>query len=158
MDVHRIGFTQLLHSNNASDEGRRINIILVHGLRGHPRHTWESSRKVPSTHRGSDTKASSKRKYFKSLLKPRPSGSSTADQDTSEACAVFWPQDYLIEDIPEARVWTYGYNAEVIGGLFQSNNQNSVSQHGRDLAVKAEREVENEVDYTTVSIQDVKKY
>jgi hypothetical protein len=113
---------------------------------------------VPSIHKDSDAKASSNRKHFKSLFKPKPSGSSTADQDTSEARTVFWPQDYLIEDIPEARVWTYGYNADVIGGLFQSNNQNSVSQHGRDLAVKAEREIENEVDYTIVSIQDVKKY
>ncbi|PQE18225.1 Vegetative incompatibility HET-E-1 protein [Rutstroemia sp. NJR-2017a WRK4] len=128
-----------------------MSIILVHGLRGHPRHTWESSRKVPSIHRDSDVKASSKQKRFKSLFKPKPSGSSTADQDTSEAHVVFWPQDYLIEDIPEARVWTYGYNADVIGGLFQSNNQNSVSQHGRDLAVKAEREIDNEDPFVFVA-------
>jgi hypothetical protein len=44
-------------------------------------------------------------------------------------------------------VWTYGYNADVIGGLFQSNNKNSVSQHGRDLAVRLEREIDNEVSY-----------
>jgi hypothetical protein len=41
-------------------------------------------------------------------------------------------------------VWTYGYNADVIG-VFQANNKNSVSQHGRDLAVKLEREIENGV-------------
>jgi hypothetical protein len=122
-----------------------ISIILVHGLRGHPRHTWESSRKVPSTYRDPDTEVLSKRKRFKSFFKPKPSGSSTADQDMSEAYAVFWPQDYLIEDIPEARVWTYGYNTDVIGGLFQSNDRNSVSQHGIDLVVKIEREIENEV-------------
>jgi hypothetical protein len=50
----------------------------------------------------------------------------------------------LTHDIPEARVWTYGYNADVIG-VFQANNKNSVSQHGRDLAVKLEREIENGV-------------
>jgi hypothetical protein len=50
----------------------------------------------------------------------------------------------LAHDIPEARVWTYGYNADVIG-VFQANNKNSVSQHGRDLAVKLEREIENRV-------------
>jgi hypothetical protein len=41
-------------------------------------------------------------------------------------------------------VWTYGYNADVIG-IFQTNNKNSVSQHGRDLAIRLDREVENEV-------------
>jgi hypothetical protein len=50
----------------------------------------------------------------------------------------------LTHDILEARVWTYGYNANVIGA-FQANNKNIVSQHGRDLAVKLEREIENGV-------------
>ena len=50
----------------------------------------------------------------------------------------------MVPDIPQARVWTYGYNADVIGGFFQSNNQNSISQHGRNLAVRLEREIENE--------------
>jgi len=58
---------------------------------------------------------------------------------------LFWPDEYLTEDIPEARVWTYGYNADTIGGFFQANNKNSVSQHGQDLLVKVEREIENEV-------------
>jgi hypothetical protein len=74
---------------------------------------------------------------------------STSDDGTSEAhgtgTRVFWPNDYLTQDIPDARIWTYGYNADVIGGLFQANNQNSVSQHGRDLAVRVEREIENKV-------------
>src|SRR3989440_9572847 len=45
---------------------------------------------------------------------PKPSASSD----------VFWPEQYLVSDIASARVWTYGYNADVIGGLFQSNNKN----------------------------------
>ena len=59
---------------------------------------------------------------------------------------LFWPYEYLAKDIPQARVWTYGYNADVVGGLFQASNKNSVSQHGRDLAVRLERDVDNEVD------------
>jgi hypothetical protein len=57
---------------------------------------------------------------------------------------LFWLEEFLTHDIPEARVWTYGYNADVIGA-FQANNKNSVSQHGRDFAVKLEREIENKV-------------
>jgi hypothetical protein len=50
-----------------------------------------------------------------------------------------------VPDLPRARIWTYGYNADVVGGLFQANNKNGVSQHGRDLAVKLDREIDNEV-------------
>ena len=39
----------------------------------------------------------------------------------------------------------YGYNADVIGGLFQVNNRNSISQHGRDLDVRLKRDIEDEV-------------
>lgn len=115
----------------------------MHGLRGHPRHTWEDSRNVSSEDTGAAT--SSKRK-IKSLFKTK-SSTSTADNRTSEdrSAKLFWPDEYLTQDIPEARVWTYGYNADVISGMFQANNQNSVSQHGRDFAVKIEREIENEV-------------
>ena len=69
----------------------------------------------------------------------------TEDSESPAQTEVFWLEEYLASDIPEARIWTYGYNADVIGGLFQSNNKNCVSQHGRDLAVRLEREIKNEV-------------
>ncbi|KAJ8063271.1 hypothetical protein OCU04_008502 [Sclerotinia nivalis] len=157
MDVHCIGFTQLSDNNNARIEDYRVNIIFIHGLRGHPRYTWESSRKVSNTDINSASAASNKSKSlksFKSLFKSKfskPSGSSTISKSLSDIRKVFWLQDYLVEDIHEARVWTYGYNADVIGGLFQANNQNSVLQHGRDLAVKIEREIENEDSFVFVA-------
>ncbi|RYP33538.1 hypothetical protein DL767_004713 [Monosporascus sp. MG133] len=96
---------------------------------------------------------SHKRNVLKALFKSKLSSSasistttSIADNETSEESPnkVFWPDEYLTQDIPEARVWTYGYNADAIGGLFQANNKNSVSQHGRDFAVRVEREIRNE--------------
>lgn len=51
-------------------------------------------------------------------------------------------------------MWTYGYNADVIGGLFQANNKNSISQHGRDLSVRLEREIDNGV-YTSLSAKSL---
>ncbi len=71
-----------------------------------------------------------------------PSSSPTSSPPSS---TVFWPEEYLALDIPQAQVWTYGYNADVIGGLFQANNKNSISQHGRDLSVRLEREIDNGV-------------
>jgi Tetratricopeptide repeat len=60
----------------------------------------------------------SKQKTFKSIFQSR-SSTSTADKTSEERSAgLFWPDEYLTQDIPEARVWTYGYNADAIGGLF----------------------------------------
>ena len=104
-----------------------------------------------NTDTDSASASSSERTSLKSLFKSKsskPSGLSTTSKSISDTHKVFWLQDYLVEDIPDARVWTYGYNADVISDLFQSNNQNSVSQHGRDLAVQVEREIENEVCYS----------
>jgi hypothetical protein len=47
--------------------------------------------------------------------------------------------------MPLANIWTYGYNAMVTEGFFQANNSNSILQHGNDLMVKLERELESNV-------------
>jgi hypothetical protein len=88
--------------------------------------------------------ASSERRGIKAIFRPKASGPADSVRDGPPA-KVFWPHDYIADDIPEARVWTYGYNADTIGGVFAANNKNSVSQHGRDLSVKIEREVDNRV-------------
>src|SRR5437763_235031 len=121
------------------------SVIFIHGLRGHPRDTWTAP---PDTNADTEAKASSdttghKRGGLKSLFGLQRAKAKSTETGTSSN--VFWPEQYLVPDIPSARVWTYGYNADVIGGLFQSNNKNSVSQHGRDLAVRLEREIDNEV-------------
>jgi len=55
-----------------------------------------------------------KRKAFPSIFKK----SASAVDNTSGGSALqklFWLEEFLTHDIPEARVWTYGYNADVIG-------------------------------------------
>lgn len=113
---------------------------------GHPRYTWEDD--LPAESHAGETSASREK-----TTKPRWKIFSTSKSSASPAEAksqgpsarLFWPEAYLLDDVPEARVWTYGYNADVISGLFQANNTNSISQHGRDLAVKLDREIDNEV-------------
>lgn len=157
-DVNRIGFTRLSGSNGARDSPYQVkyvaaglvvemrltkcSIIFVHGLRGHPRKTWEDIRESGSD---ASTAASSKRKTFKSFFKSRSRTPTAATVSGEEQSArLFWPEEFLTEDIPEARVWTYGYNADAIGGMFQANNKNSISHHGRDLAARVGREIDNE--------------
>ncbi len=121
------------------------SIILIHGLRGHPFETWASDRQADDKQAIS---SSSRRKNIRSFFtstKPPGESSSTQRGTSSHEQRVFWPRDYLSEDISQARVWTYGYNADVIGSLFQANNKNNVSGHGRDLKVRLERVIDNEV-------------
>ena len=118
------------------------SIIFVHGLRGHPEETWTSISE--SGHK----RARGPSSYIKSALgsQTSPPESDGVRNNVNEVLPrVFWPRDYLAQDLPQARVWTYGYDAEVIDGVFQANNKNSVSQHGRDLAIKFERDIDNEV-------------
>jgi len=109
---------------------------------------------VDKGNKDAGTTAPRKRDILAALFKSKPSSSASVSVPTSIADSVtneerpkklFWPDEYLTQDISEARVWTYGYNADAIGGLFEANNKNSVSQHGRDFAARFEREIQNEV-------------
>ncbi|KAL2672302.1 hypothetical protein Neosp_013005 [[Neocosmospora] mangrovei] len=134
--VRDIGFTCL----GTSEGSYRFNVIFVHGLRGHPKRTWGGSDETSQT--PTATASGSRGRSIKSFFRrSRPSPNTTPDVELQKP---FWPDEFLAQDLREARVWTYGYNANVIEGLFQASNQNSVSQHGRDLAVRFEREVDNE--------------
>ena len=121
------------------------SIVLVHGLRGHPLQTWASDPQAGDERtEGPSSRRQQIRSFFTPTTPPLESNS-TQERAVSQTQQVFWPKEYLAEDISQARVWTYGYNADVIGGLFQANDKNSVSAHGRDLAVRLEREIDNEV-------------
>ncbi|EUC36943.1 hypothetical protein COCCADRAFT_86924, partial [Bipolaris zeicola 26-R-13] len=149
--VHRLDFTRLTPSTQNDDEFC-VNIIFIHGLRGHPRRTWEGNIKPSSI--GSDATKKSKSLQIRSFFRreqarsPAPEISQAQDPPStptsSSPSSIFWPEEYLVPDIPRACIWTYGYNADVIGGIFKANNQNSISQHGQDLSVRLEREICNE--------------
>ncbi|KAK3990682.1 hypothetical protein QBC44DRAFT_324600 [Cladorrhinum sp. PSN332] len=141
-DVARTGFTLL--SQKADPDLQRFNIIFIHGLRGHPRRTWLGEKVESAVQAAGDPgPSSSKRRVFKRLFQARSAMASRGDAGNTPT-HVFWLEELLAHDIPEARVWTYGYNADVIGGLFQANNKNNVTQHSRDLAAQLERDINNE--------------
>lgn len=91
-----------------------------------------------------ESSRSTKRDSFWSLFF-RSTSMSPPDLPEASSTKVFWPRDYLACDIEEARIWTYGYNADALKGLFEASNQNGVSQHASDLAVRLERDIDNEV-------------
>ncbi|KAI1647572.1 uncharacterized protein F4817DRAFT_103194 [Daldinia loculata] len=142
--IRRNGLTQL---SSPASESCEVNIILVHGLRGHPQTTWEDN----STEKGKQAAPTTRDKISKrisrltSLVSAHNEKSNEEEENenhgtSSKQHKVFWPRDYLAEDFPKARVWTYGYNADVIG-VFEANNKNSISQHGQDFTVRIERNI-----------------
>ncbi|KAL9616022.1 MAG: hypothetical protein Q9160_009060 [Pyrenula sp. 1 TL-2023] len=125
-----------------------LSVVFIHGLRGHPRGTWEAA--AGATY---SSGATEKPKGFRSLIKrgvarspsrsiEQAQASSTISSFTPSPTTVFWPEEYLASDLPQAQLWTYGYDADIVGGLFQANNKNSISQHGRDLDDEAIRRSE----------------
>lgn len=52
---------------------------------------------------------------------------------TDEPSKTFWPQALLAKDLSNARIMTYGYDADVMNAL-QPAGQNSLRDHGNSLA------------------------
>jgi hypothetical protein len=156
------------------------SIIFVHGLWGHPKHTWETTEAVPALVRDDDNdqpleptgRKNSFAKIMRSVsfqkLQYRKTPTSTSiattssedassslglsywetpnsDEMTARPKKVFWPRDLLPLDIPEARISTYGYDADVIGSIQNdSTKMNNLTMHAQDLLAKLDREMKNE--------------
>jgi pimeloyl-ACP methyl ester carboxylesterase len=146
--IHDVGFSKLRQDQLEDDDASQPNIIFVHGLRGHPERTWGHARKKePLTDKpkeGSPAATQPRgRKSLRAWLRRGERAPSMAS-DTSHSEPTnkpFWPYEYLKDDIPQATLWTYGYNSHVVEDLFKANNKNSISQHGRDFSVQLERDV-----------------
>lgn len=134
------------------------SIVLVHGLRGHPKFTWEHT--TVRKERCSLVTNDKDRRWFCTILRfwtrqcteqreleteDQPISSNAQESNSRNTGSVYWPRDLLPLTIPNARIFTYGYNADVIGGLFQASSKNSISQHGQDLMVELGREIRNKV-------------
>ena len=123
----------------------------MHGLNGSPRSTWEygvdTSTSEQSTKVGSDGSRLSNFFYTSGNKRGKVQDSSTAT--AGGALSVFWPVDILSHLVPKARIWTYGYNADVFGGFFKKNNLNSVLNHANDFKVKIRRELRDDVSAIT---------
>src|SRR6266536_5193132 len=151
------------------------SIIFVHGLWGHPKHTWETKAVPPSVRivdnvpssdatgrKNSFTKIMRSVSFQRLQYRKTPTSSSLAttssgntslsvglsywempesNEMTARPKKVFWPRDLLPLDIPEARILTYGYDADVIGSIENdSMKMNNFTTHAQDLLVKLDRE------------------
>jgi hypothetical protein len=153
------------------------SIVFVHGLWGHPRRTWETDSVRAGDDRlslESRRKGSFVEIMRRGSKKPTPSSASsstalihkdttsslvpwnTAQSQESSSGSVqksgkcYWPRDLLPLDIPDAKILTYGYDADVIGSSHGDETKlHNFTSKGQDLLVKLEREIETGVSKTT---------
>ena len=89
----------------------------MHGLFGHPRKTWTA-------------KASRSEKAGAERAQYHPAEEGIEDMPFGDG--VFWPQTLLPAVIPDAKIFSFGYDADV-GGLLSSTSQNTIHQHAGNL-------------------------
>ena len=89
----------------------------MHGLFGHPRKTWTAT-------------AARVEKTGAERAQDHPAGQST--EHSAHEDGVFWPKTLLPAIVPDAKILTFGYDANV-GGFFSSTSQNTIHQHAENL-------------------------
>ncbi|KAH7120233.1 hypothetical protein B0J13DRAFT_411952, partial [Dactylonectria estremocensis] len=140
-----------------------VDIIVIHGLKGHPYKTWTHTPKPPSkptseTRSWVETSEFGKegkrdlirravsRLSWKSGDKTAlriPADASTLDvreENDAKDTTVFWPADLLPAECPGARILTYGYDSKITKYMKGSTNKNSILSHSRDLLFSLCRE------------------
>jgi len=111
----------------------------VHGLNGHRRDTWTKTlNKHELTQPMVPTGPQRKRDRLKSLFHPSqssPIGASSQVQtelpeveNGNVSKKVFWPLDLLPDTLPGCRIFTWGYDADILGP-----STTTVFQHARNL-------------------------
>ena len=126
-----------VHSNPRRLTSWAASIIFVHGLFGHPYHTWasksSSSRSKSPSHRSAvtpshPTSAGSSRSSLPWQKWKRQELVTTAN--TAET-VVLWPRDLLPAVVRDARIFTWGYDADI--DRFGSASQSTIYQHAGSL-------------------------
>jgi hypothetical protein len=130
------------------------NVVFVHGLRGHPRKTWTTEEdkhqrlSVASffrpRSRSSPSRSTSTERRTSSQSSSRLAHSPESD-DTESHTDVFWPEDLLPLDLPNAAIYTYGYDANLVDGYVQGASKNSVFQNSNNFMIDIASDIGNDV-------------
>ena len=107
-----------------SDGTFSADIVLVHGLSGHPQDTWTSTAPYNTNVNGVGEDASNRPTKKRRIGFPNLFSKSQAK--------VFWPKDLLPNELPEARVISWGYDVQ-IDKLFAPVSKSSISHHAETL-------------------------
>ena len=132
-EIRREGFTQIY----SGLEKPEIDIVIVHGLQGHPLKTWTWTRKAKSN--TTEHAHAPSKKFFNIHRKPKENDRSASGPSLGAQATggfekdTYWPRDLLPNDFPHARVLTYGYDSHVSHFFRDTASQNNIITLGRDL-------------------------
>ncbi|KAK0737212.1 hypothetical protein B0T21DRAFT_159826 [Apiosordaria backusii] len=151
--VRDIGFT-ILHQpkNNTTPDA---DVILVHGLQGHPRRTWlhspiqgQAPLSSSASDEGQDIPSPSSRRNSVGIsglaramtwrshhTTPSSSGANKQRDDDG----IYWPKDLLPKDCPNTRIMVWGYDTAVTRG-FSAVDKSDLFSHARDLLYSIDRQ------------------
>ncbi|KAK4460162.1 hypothetical protein QBC42DRAFT_230113 [Cladorrhinum samala] len=134
-----------------------VDIVIVHGLQGHPYKTWAFSGARPQS-RVSDSNPSpsepqtDKGKGVKTRLRQilplgrrKPTDcpdaqSSSHSHNAPPQGTIFWPAEFLPKDCPNSRILVYGYDSKVTKYMAGPTNKNTILSYSKDLLYALERE------------------
>ncbi|KAI0438491.1 hypothetical protein F4803DRAFT_91608 [Xylaria telfairii] len=111
-----------------------LDIVFVHGFTGHPERTWKHKR-GDSTHSEDDNGETSEPPSKAPRFNPFKPAHQSKDSAHS---AVYWPRDLLPATLPNARVFTYGYDTHIRHWASQPVNRNTVRDIAWDFLVALE--------------------
>lgn len=103
------------------------SVVLIHGLKGHPRGTWLY---------GSDQQTEKKSRLEKLFLKRNAESSGQAT--STKNGAFFWPIEALAHDFPTLRIASYGYDSQVTNFFHGPSDKTTIIGHGRSLLSELE--------------------
>ncbi|KAL2671524.1 hypothetical protein Neosp_014114 [[Neocosmospora] mangrovei] len=127
------------------DQEPAVDIVIIHGLKGHAYKTWTSPLMPDAvadlpTEVQSDEETSAPRREqvlrsVTSLMKwaSGKRGSSKVPASEMPEPTLFWPRDLLPQDCPGARILTYGYDTKITKYTSGSTSKNSVFSHSKDF-------------------------
>ncbi|KAH7139810.1 hypothetical protein B0J13DRAFT_68001 [Dactylonectria estremocensis] len=142
-----------------------VDIVIIHGLKGHPYKTWTSKKDLGqqsaaprlSQTETPDTEKDGKMKFWHRPLSWRSSTKFSTHETSSDRLhlvaadriksgdaaagpALFWPFDLLPQQCPQARVLTYGYDTKITKYMAGGTNKNSILSHSKDFMFALGRE------------------
>jgi hypothetical protein len=106
------------------------SIVFVHGFTGHPERTWTHTgvvRDDRATHNEEICEPPSKR--------PKLLSSNPSNYKMPKPRSVYWPRDLLPTTVPNARIFTYGYNTRIRHLLGPNKGKVTVYSIAWDLIV-----------------------
>jgi hypothetical protein len=130
-DIKDFGFTTL----SAGGEVPEGDIVIVHGLQGHPWKTWACKN---TTVGGSYSGMKTQNPGFLTRVGSSNNSPSKVPSDASPkpgvlASSTYWPSDLLARDYPQYRILTYGYDSHISHFLSGSVHQGNIATIARDL-------------------------